>query len=1373
MIRKISYLILLSLLVAAFMAMSATASSERVDRRVIDPTINKAQYYSFPNEHQRPTGLDGGSSTAPLGGFKSSSYTDSPGLLLGHTWYDYQRNGSMRRMVGTGQHRDEDPVLGAPDSVDVFAVHFNWMRLMPPLGADRAYAYQAWVDTVGGGGVLRFPGDGSPVQSAGDWAGYVVLDVDKSNRAVLGGHYDQGNAGHFTSSMWFDRVPLGAFYASTGVPDAIQEYDGAGGCVGQEVIWPAMAYQEGPTDTVLHIVASVSDADSQCLTALQSIYYFRKVGATNYGGSSIIPGTWDSPPYVIDTNFTLSHDIFASKTTGKVAMAWCAARPDPGDCDTCSSNTGSNSLGNSQLDNDIYYQISMDQGATWQPRVNLTKRPHPDSVSDATFWPYIDLNILLDQDDDELHITWNGRYYEPGSNTFLLACRLFHWSENLGFTTSNNYGPGGISDGKSRGVIRTAHNAVWDQTTCNGGAWQMNLSKMTMSQCNGKHYIVFVQFNDGPNNILNDCAARAFTGGGGGAANGELWVVVSNDGGVTWDKARNITKSFSGGDANTACQPPGGTTDPCESDHWPSTAPYGANYTTSGGVVVVPDGGSDPGWYVDLMYVNDPDAGGIPQNEGTWQQADMKWVRLACVEPIPAPNPVYSFQEIAYPSCGKHGQATVRNLTIENSGNVTWNYTLAKYETTGPAGWLTFASFDGAILSGLNNVETGQVTLNTGGLVNTPGTIVSLTGGLVFTTTGAFTQVDTIPIVHHIADTCVPPTVDTIQNNVVYLVVGSNGNFGNGGDGGVNMDFVHPDTSGYPGVECDSSNNVFLYDGSPIVMWVNGGDTVANWSIFSDGWLSDQGFRPRVGKHKFSSYLYDVYSTGVFSTNDSSIYLEKTWYSPKNYGANDQNFFVQCVKLWSADGLGKNNLTVGEAVDWDIPSDSAVDNASGFVYTAPSGSTPAFNMIYCQGANYNDGDTTECQNNAMRYGGVTARGTFVNGTLLNNGNIYDAFTIDNPTYVIPEGTYLPQQLYDKITATTGFETYSSTNPDSEYVDLSMVVTNLHQYNLGATDTLTMYYVFSTSLNTDPLNNGTGEFLDWMNAGVAFDNARIAYADWRFPTHISYGASSVTCAGDVTGGTGATATYNAGTNSTTLTGGAQTVYTAPSGKQLIVTKVAGGTQAFHRVSWITAETPSNPNGGDTLVFMHRGEGVGAAKVSTFSWYLSNDGNPAGNLTGPGFNDPSTLTNIDAFNTFIQNTSNLGNYTGWSPEVPAGNDLGVPRSINQTIISRAAVEDQWLYVKTTVDGGGGPYSNGTQIDGFEISFGCCQLGGNVNGIGGIDIADVTYLVAFAFKSGPAPPCPEEGNVNGIGGTDIADVTYLVAFAFKSGPPPPPCP
>jgi hypothetical protein len=77
-------------------------------------------------------------------------------------------------------------------------------------------------------------------------------------------------------------------------------------------------------------------------------------------------------------------------------------------------------------------------------------------------------------------------------------------------------------------------------------------------------------------------------------------------------------------------------------------------------------------------------------------------------------------------------------------------------------------------------------------------------------------------------------------------------------------------------------------------------------------------------------------------------------------------------------------------------------------------------------------------------------------------------------------------------------------------------------------------------------------------------------------------------------------------------------------------------------------------------------------------------------------------------------------------------------------------------------------------------CCQLRGNVDNIvgagGGIDVADLTYLVAFLFTGGPAPPCPEQGNVDGVTGVsntiDIADLTYLVSFLFQGSSFPPAC-
>jgi hypothetical protein len=80
----------------------------------------------------------------------------------------------------------------------------------------------------------------------------------------------------------------------------------------------------------------------------------------------------------------------------------------------------------------------------------------------------------------------------------------------------------------------------------------------------------------------------------------------------------------------------------------------------------------------------------------------------------------------------------------------------------------------------------------------------------------------------------------------------------------------------------------------------------------------------------------------------------------------------------------------------------------------------------------------------------------------------------------------------------------------------------------------------------------------------------------------------------------------------------------------------------------------------------------------------------------------------------------------------------------------------------------------LSGIANAVGCCVgVRGNVNGIGAITVADLTYLVQFLFNSGAPPPCIDEGNVNGIGSITVADLTYLVQFLFNGGATPPACP
>ncbi|MCX6829397.1 MAG: hypothetical protein NT002_08985 [candidate division Zixibacteria bacterium] len=69
----------------------------------------------------------------------------------------------------------------------------------------------------------------------------------------------------------------------------------------------------------------------------------------------------------------------------------------------------------------------------------------------------------------------------------------------------------------------------------------------------------------------------------------------------------------------------------------------------------------------------------------------------------------------------------------------------------------------------------------------------------------------------------------------------------------------------------------------------------------------------------------------------------------------------------------------------------------------------------------------------------------------------------------------------------------------------------------------------------------------------------------------------------------------------------------------------------------------------------------------------------------------------------------------------------------------------------------------------SASCCDLPGDANNNGLVNIQDVTYMIKFLYQAGPPPPCLDEANVNGFNPLNIQDVTYLIKFLYQAGTPP----
>jgi len=61
------------------------------------------------------------------------------------------------------------------------------------------------------------------------------------------------------------------------------------------------------------------------------------------------------------------------------------------------------------------------------------------------------------------------------------------------------------------------------------------------------------------------------------------------------------------------------------------------------------------------------------------------------------------------------------------------------------------------------------------------------------------------------------------------------------------------------------------------------------------------------------------------------------------------------------------------------------------------------------------------------------------------------------------------------------------------------------------------------------------------------------------------------------------------------------------------------------------------------------------------------------------------------------------------------------------------------------------------------------GDTNGDGAINILDITYLINYLYRGGPAPDPLGKADVNSDGTVNILDITYLINYLYKGGPAP----
>lgn len=282
-------------------------------------------------------------------------------------------------------------------------------------------------------------------------------------------------------------------------------------------------------------------------------------------------------------------------------------------------------------------------------------------------------------------------------------------------------------------------------------------------------------------------------------------------------------------------------------------------------------------------------------------------------------------------------------------------------------------------------------------------------------------------------DLCQPETFDTVYTNCTKLAVSSRGTFGNNGNSGLGatMDYA-------AGGDCAST---YLYDGSVMIIDASAATkTITNGLHGQDQFLGVFGGAPKVPT--IDSGAFDVYRSGAMKTADGKVMIEKIWYGPKQ--ADTCAFVIQCMKVYSADGLSHPNLVISEIVDWDIPAATGSNNTGGF--------DAATKLIYQRGSGFG------CIDNTRRYGGLALLGTSDQGNCVDtSANIHSAVTEANASYLFGPGGPDPNQMYS-LTQTPGY----SALPTS--TDQFSVITYAHDTTLGANDTMYIYTAVTSVRN---------------------------------------------------------------------------------------------------------------------------------------------------------------------------------------------------------------------------------------------------------------------------------------------------------------------
>jgi hypothetical protein len=72
-------------------------------------------------------------------------------------------------------------------------------------------------------------------------------------------------------------------------------------------------------------------------------------------------------------------------------------------------------------------------------------------------------------------------------------------------------------------------------------------------------------------------------------------------------------------------------------------------------------------------------------------------------------------------------------------------------------------------------------------------------------------------------------------------------------------------------------------------------------------------------------------------------------------------------------------------------------------------------------------------------------------------------------------------------------------------------------------------------------------------------------------------------------------------------------------------------------------------------------------------------------------------------------------------------------------------------------------------FDIGPYCCNVPGDANNDGAVNVGDAVFMINYVFKKGDPPSCTPEADCNNDCALNVGDAVYLINYVFKNGAPP----